>query len=83
MLLTQAIYVVFHIFIDLSVEPPPVAKIEFLWGDQANALTAAVCSVIFPICLPILGSHINTILSFPPEANNELSEDHLRPHIYC
>ena len=82
-LFTHVIYVVFHILIDLSVDPPPVARTEFRWGDHAKALTAAVWSVNLPICRPILGSQINTRLSFPPDANKELSDDHFSPHIYC
>ena len=60
-----------------------MARTEFLWGDQAKAFTAAVWSVNFPIYLPILGSQINTKLSFPPEAKKELSQDHFSPHISC
>ncbi len=68
---------------DLSVDPPPVANSEFLWGDQAKALTAAVCCYSLPMYLFIFGSQTNTKLSFPPEANKLLSADHFSPHIYC
>lgn len=72
----EPVYVVFVHFISLisqnlivlSVEPPPVANILFLWGDQARALTAAVCYVSLPIYLFILGYQTKTMLSFPPEA---------------
>ena len=76
------IYEVFHNLIVLSVEPPPEARRELLWGDHASALTAAVCSASFPRCFPILWSQIKTKLSFPPVASNPLSHDHLSPQIY-
>ena len=74
---------VFHILIDLSVEPPPVARRLLLWGDQAKALTAAVCWFILPMYFPILGYQMKTRLSLPPEASIEPSHDHFRPQIYC
>lgn len=81
--LMQLISLVFQSLIDLSVEPPPVAKRELLCGDQANAFTAAVWSVSLPIWRPILGSQIKTKLSLPPVAIKPLSHDHFNPHIYC
>lgn len=79
----QLISLVFQSLIDLSVEPPPVAKSELLCGDHAKAFTAAVCYASFPMCRPILGSQIKTRLSLPPVAMRPLSQDHLRPQIYC
>ena len=64
----QLISVVFQSFIDLSVDPPPVARSELRWGDQAKAFMAAVCSVILPMCFPMRGYQTKTRLSFPPEA---------------
>lgn len=43
MVFVQTISFVSHNFIDLSVEPPPVASKEVLCDDHAKAFTAAVC----------------------------------------
>ena len=59
---------VFHILMVLSVDPPPVARMECWWGDHANALTAAECSINLDSSLFILKFHKHTQFSFPPEA---------------
>lgn len=64
----------------LSVDPPPVAKIEVWCGDQARAFTAALCSLNFVYILEVLMSHMETALSLPPEATILPSNDHLTPH---
>lgn len=73
----------FHNFIVLSVEPPPVANKECLCGDQANAFTAAVWVDSLLIHLSILNDHKHTWLSFPPDAIIDPSYDSLAPHTYC
>jgi hypothetical protein len=83
MVLVQTISLMSQSLMLLSVEPPPVARREFLWDDHARALTAAVCYWSLPMCLFILGSQTKTRLSFPPEARKLLSADHLRPQISC
>ena len=69
----------FQNFIHLSPEPPPLAKIELLWGFHAKALTAALWEVNLQIGVLEQTLHIKSLLSFPPEANFCSSGDHFKP----
>ena len=69
----------FQILMHLSVDPPPVAKIDIWWGDHANAFTAALCSLNLAKHLSVRMSQIDTMLSLPPDAIMLPSNDHLTP----
>lgn len=51
-------------------------------GDQAMALTAAVCSENLCRGVSLDPSHTNNLLSFPPDASHLPSRFHFNPHTY-
>lgn len=67
----------------LSAVPPPETKRPCWWGDQARALTAAVCFNRLAVGVVDWILQILSLLSFPPEANCCWSNDHFNPHTYC
>ena len=67
-----------------SAVPPPVARRPRWRGLQFIAFTAAWCSENFAIGVEVDGDHINSLLSFPPEASWFSScKLHLRPQTSC
>ena len=56
-------------------------KYPNLCVDQSNALIALVCELIFFSDSSFLISHINNLLSSPPDANLLSSKDHFIPQI--
>lgn len=67
----------------LSAVPPPETKRPCWWGDQAKALTAAVCLNRLKTGLPEWTLQILSLLSLPPDASCCWSKDHFRPHTSC
>lgn len=67
----------------LSAVPPPDTRSPCWWGDQANALTAAVC--LSKLNVGVLEWRLQMLsrLSFPPEASCCWSKDHFRPQTSC
>ena len=70
----------FQNLIQRSAVPPPETNSPFWWGDQAKALTAALCDVNLQSASDYFcGHHTISLLSFPPEASYCSSRDHLSP----
>ena len=77
---------VFQKRMHLSAVPPPLTRSPRWCGDQANALTAALCwanlnwgsrAFVQPICY--LADHIISLLSLPPLASCESSKEYFSP----
>lgn len=66
-----------------SLVPPPEASKPAWWGDQARALTQAVCFCMICWGLLIPARHSNTVLSLPPDASSRPSWDHCSSIISC
>ena len=65
-----------------SEVPPPEASRPAWWGDQASALTAAVCCrkrQTGGAAEPVPGAHTATVLSLPPLASCALPGAHCMP----
>mmetsp|Transcript_818 Transcript_818/g.1934 ORF Transcript_818/g.1934 Transcript_818/m.1934 type:complete len:200 (+) Transcript_818:422-1021(+) len=66
-----------------SAVPPPEASSPFWCGDQAMALTAAVCSLKRRTGDVECGDQMKSLLSLPPDASCCPSNDQRRPHTSC
>lgn len=72
---------VFQNLMVLSLVPPPEARRLFCLGHQARALTAALCWVKVNLGFDYpFKSQMHRLLSFPPLASWDPSNDHLSPH---